>query len=386
MIPFKYNTGNLKARRTSTAMTILGIGVVIGVMLAMVALYNGVLTQLTSSGAGDLLLVMEDGSDAELSSRVPRESIDVIRSLPGIAHDARGNPIVASQFISLFKLQKKESRKKSSVTMRGVTLNMFELRPYVKIVVGRIFRPGTNEVIVSRRIRQRFVNTNVGDTFQFGPHTWTVAGVFDAEGTAFDSEMWCDAGYLMQVRKREAVSSLLIKPAGKVAFAAVATTVRSDLRLQLQAKSERQYYAEQTVGLTSIRRLVELVTFFMVGAAIFGTMNTMFSAVASRGRELATLRALGFRRRAILLSVVLESALIALLGGITGVLLALPVNFISTGTFNGRTMSEVAFNFRVDGGVAAIGIVVALVAGIVGGTLPALMAALMPITKALREI
>jgi ABC-type lipoprotein release transport system permease subunit len=270
--------------------------------------------------------------------------------------------------------------------MRGVTLNMFELRPYVKIVAGRIFRPGTNEVIVSRRIRQRFVNTNVGDTFQFGPRTWTVAGVFDAEGTAFDSEMWCDAGYLMQVRKREAVSSLLIKPAGKAAFAAVATAARSDQRLQLQAKSERQYYAEQTVGLTSIRRLVELVMFFMVGAAIFGTMNTMFSAVASRGRELATLRALGFPRRAILVSIVIESAAIALLGGVTGVLLALPVNFISTGTFNGRTMSEVAFNFRVDGGVAVLGIAVALVAGIAGGFLPAFNAAMMPITKALREV
>jgi putative ABC transport system permease protein len=386
MIPFKYNSGNLKARRTSTAMTILGIGVVIGVMLSMVALYNGVMTQLTSSGAGDLLLVLEDGSDAELSSRVPREAVNVLRSLPGIARDVTGSPLVASQFISLFKLQKKESRKKSSVTMRGVTQNMFELRPYVNIVAGRTFRPGTNEVIVSRRIRQRFVSTNVGDTFQFGPRTWTVAGVFDAEGTAFDSEMWCDAGYLMHVRKRESVSSLLIRPAGKAAFASVAAAVRSDLRLQLQAKSERQYYAEQTVGLTSIRRLVELVAFFMLGAAIFGTMNTMFSAVASRGRELATLRALGFRRRAILLSVVLESALIALLGGVSGVLLALPVNLISTGTFNGRTMSEVAFNFRVDGSVAVLGIVVALVAGIAGGLLPALNAAMMPITKALREV
>ncbi len=386
MIPFKYNTGNLKARRAGTAMTVLGIGVVIAVMLSMVALYNGVMSQLVASGSGDLLLVMFDGSDAELSSQVDHETIDVLRALHGIAKDAAGNPLVASQFLSLFKLQKREGGKKASVAVRGVTPNLFELRPYVKIVSGRVFRPGTNEIIVSRRVRDRFVNMNPGESFQFGPRTWTVAGVFDAEGTAFDSEIWCDAGYLMQVRKRDTVSSLLIKPESRAAFESIATALRSDPRLKLQAKSERQYYAEQTSGLAAIRRLVEIVTFFMVGAAIFGTMNTMFSAVASRGRELAMLRALGFRRRAILLSIVVESAAIALLGGLTGVLFALPVNFISTGTFNGRTMSEVAFNFRVDARVAALGLAIALIAGVAGGLLPALKAAMMPIPKALREV
>lgn len=386
MIPLKYNAGNLKARRLATLMTILGIAVVIAVMLSMIALYNGVVTQFVSSGSSDLILVMDEGSDAELSSRVPKDAIDVMRALPGVAKSADGQPLVVPQLVILFKLPKKDNPKGSNITMRGVTPKVFELRPYVKIVEGRMFRPGLNEVIVARPIRDRFVHANVGDTFHFGPQAWNVVGVFDAEGTAFDSEMWCDVDYLGQARKRIAYNSVLVKPVDRAALRAITDTIRADLRLQLQVRSEKQYYADQTRGLTGIKRLVEIVTFFMVGAALFGTMNTMFSAVASRGRELATLRALGFKRRAILASMIVESATIALLGGLAGVLLALPVNLISTGTMNPQTMSEVAFNFRVDIRVAVIGIVIALGAGIVGGVLPALNAARVPITKALREI
>lgn len=386
MIPLKYNAASLRARRLSTAMTILGIAVVIGVMVSMIALYNGVMSQLTASGSRDLLMIMRQGIDAELTSQVDKDTLNVIRSLPGVAKGSDGKPLVAPQFVTPFKLTRKETLKKASVTVRGVTLNIFELRPSVKIVQGRTFKPGINEVVVGRRVPDRFMNTNVGDTFEFGPRKWTVVGVFEAQGTAFDSEIWCDIDYLMQTRKRDTVSSVLVKPVDKAAFDALASSIRNDSRRELQAKSERQYYAEQASGLASIKKLVEIVTFFMVGAAVFGTMNTMFSAVASRGRELATLRALGFRRRSILLSMMIESAAVALIGGITGVLLSLPVNFISTGTFNGRTMSEVAFNFRVDARVAAIGVAIALAAGIAGGLLPALNAATMPITKALREI
>ena len=386
MIPLKYNAGNLRSRGMSVAMTVFGIAVVIGVTIAMMALYNGVRTQLIASGSPDLLLVMEDGVDAELSSRVTEEQFDVIRALPGIAKDSQGTPLVAQQVVSIFKLTRKDTGKKSGITMRGVSGNIFALRPDVRIVEGRMFTPGVNEVIVSRRLHDRFAGMNVGGTFQLGPRAWNIVGVFDAGGTAFDSELWSDVTVLEQFRKRDFFSSLLIKPVDRNALDAIAQTVRNDPRLKLQAHSEREYYARQTQGLKSIRKLVAIVTFFMAGAAIFGTMNTMFSAIASRGRELATLRALGFRRREILLSILLESASLSLLGGIAGVLLALPVNLISTGTFNGMTMSEVAFSFRVDRVVAAIGIAIALGAGIVGGVLPAINAALMPITKALREI
>jgi len=379
MIPLAYNTGNLRARRVATALTVIGIGVVIAVMLAMMALYNGVVAQLVTTGSKDLLLAMRDGSDAELSSSVTKEQLDVMRALPGVA-------AVSPQLVTIFKLPNKDGARGANVTMRGVAPNVFALRPYVRIVEGRAFNPGVHEVIVSRRIRDRFAGLNAGDTFNFGPQTWTVVGIFDAAGTAFDSEMWSDVDVLMQARKRESYSSVLVKPVDRAALPSVASAILGDLRLQLGARTEAEYYADQTRGLNGIKRLVQIVTFFMAGAAIFGTMNTMFSAVASRGRELATLRALGFPRRAILLSMLFESAVVALLGGLAGVLLSLPVNAIRTGTFNPQTMSEVAFTFHVDGRIAAIGIVVALVAGMIGGIVPALAAAATSITKSLREI
>lgn len=386
MIPLKYNIGNLTARRVSTLMTILGIGVVIAVMISMMALQNGVRSAVVSSGSKDNLMVMREGAAAELSSWVTKDAFRIIRAMPGIARDSNGAPMISPELVIIFKIPKKDDPKGSNVLVRGVTLQAFAMRPYIKLVEGRMFRPGVNEVIVARRIRDRFVNTNIGDQFQFGTQKYSVVGVFDAQGTAFDSEMWCDADFLGQARKREAYSSVILRPTDHDAFESIKAAIANDNRLKLDVKSEYQYYADQTNGLAGIVVLVAIVTFFMTIGAILGTMNTMFSAIASRGRELATMRALGFKRRTILLSVIIESAFISLLGGIAGLLLSLPVNAISTGTTNFVTFSEVAFNFRVDSHVAITGILIALTAGVIGGVLPALSAARMPITKALREI
>lgn len=385
MIPLKYNIGNLKARRVSTLMTILGIGVVIAVMISMMALKNGVNTAVVSSGSKDNLMVMREGAAAELSSWVTKDAFRIIRALPGIAKEG-GVPRISPELVIIFKIPKKDDPKGSNVLVRGVSPMAFTMRPYVKIIDGRMFRPGVNEVIVARRIRDRFVNTALGDSFKFGSQTYNVVGVFDAQGTAFDSEMWCDADFLGQARKRDGYSSLIVRPTDRDAYESIKAAIKGDNRLKLEVTSEYQYYADQTTGLAGIVILVAIVTFFMTIGAILGTMNTMFSAIASRGRELATLRALGFKRRTILLSVIIESAFVALLGGIAGLLLALPINAISTGTTNFQTFSEVAFNFRVDGHVALNGILIALIAGIIGGVLPALRAARMPITTALREI
>jgi putative ABC transport system permease protein len=385
MIPLKYNIGNLTARRISTLMTILGIGVVIAVMISMMALQNGVHSAVVSSGSKDNLMVMREGAAAELSSWVTKDAFRIIRAMPGIAKD-NGAPMISGELVIIFKIPKKDDPKGSNVLMRGVTPMAFTMRPYVQLIEGRMFRPGLNEVIVARRIRDRFVNTGLGDTFQFGSQKYNVVGVFDAKGTAFDSEMWCDADFLGQARKREAYSSVIVRPVDRSAFESIEAGIKNDNRLKLDVKSEYKYYDDQTSGLAGIVILVAIVTFFMTIGAILGTMNTMFSAIASRGRELATMRALGFKRRTILLSVIIESAFISLLGGIAGLLLALPVNAISTGTTNFETFSEVAFNFRVDARIAITGIVIALIAGIIGGALPALTAARMPITKALREI
>jgi putative ABC transport system permease protein len=385
MIPLKYNIGNLKARRVSTLLSIVGIAVVIAVMISMMALKNGVHSAVVSSGSKDNLMVMREGAAAELSSWVTKDAFRIIRALPGIAKDSNA-PLVSPELVIVFKIPKKDDPKGSNVLVRGVTPMAFTMRPYVKIIDGRMFRPGVNEVIVARRIRDRFVNTAIGDSFKFGSQTYNVVGIFDAQGTAFDSEMWCDADCLGQARKRDAYSSLIVRPTDRDAYESIKAAIKGDNRLKLEVTSEYQYYADQTTGLMGIVILVAIVTFFMTIGAILGTMNTMFSAIASRGRELATLRALGFKRRTILLSVVIESAFVALLGGVAGLLLALPINAISTGTTNFQTFSEVAFNFRVDGGVALNGILIALIAGVIGGMLPALRAARTPITTALREI
>ncbi len=386
MIPLKYNIQNLRARSMSTFMSIFGIGIVIAVMLSMMALYNGVLKATTTSGSKDAMMVMREGAQAEISSWVTKDASRIIRALPGIQKDPEGHPMLSPEIAIAFKIPKKDDPKGSNVIVRGVTQNAFTMRPYVKLIQGRMFRPATNEVIVARRVRDRFSNTDVGDTFKFGPQTWNVVGVFDAAGTAFASEMWADVDYLGSARKRTAYSSLVVRPVDHAAFESIKASIKNDNRLKLQVKTEYEYYVEQTNGLLGIVILVFIVTAFMVAAAILATMNTMFTAVSSRKRELATMRAIGFKRRTIVAAMVIESAFVALLGGIMGVLLALPVNLISTGTINWQTFSEVAFNFRVDQVVASIGILLAVISGVIGGLIPAITAARLPITRALREI
>jgi putative ABC transport system permease protein len=384
-IPLKYNLGNLAARRTSLLLTILGIGVINAVMLSMIALWQGASRTTVASGSTTDLIVLRESAETELSSWVTIEAYQIIRALPGVAKDASGQPLVSPELVILFKLPRRDDAKGSNVTARGITPAGLELRA-PKIIEGRAMKPGTREVMVAKRVRDRFANVNLGDTFRFGATDYHVVGVFDGAGSAFDSEIWADEGFLVSSRRRTAYSSVLVRPAGAAAAKSIAEAIENDNRLKLQVKTERKYYEEQTAGLFGIIILVGFVTIFMIAGAILGTMNTMFSAVASRTRELATMRALGFKRRAIVSSIVIESALVSLLGGLAGVLLALPVNGISTGTTNFRTFSEIAFNFRVDAGVAILGIVIAVVAGVAGGLLPAISAARMPITKALREI
>lgn len=385
-IPIKYNIGNLMSRKVSTAMTVLGIGVVIAVMVAMLALYNGVQDALVSSGSKENLMVLREGAQAESTSWVTRDKFRIISSLPGIARSKDGDALISPELVIIFKLPRHDNPTGSNVNVRGVTPKALEIRPYIELVEGRMFRQGLNEAIVSRRMQKRFVNTNIGDTFKFGTHTWTVVGAFDAKGTSFDSEIWADVETLGLTQKRPEYSSVLLRPSSESAARSVADAIATDSRLKLQTKTEFKYYEEQTSGLLGIRILVTIVTFFMVLGATLGAMNTMFSAVASRKRELATMRALGFRRRDVLLSVVLEAMVVSGIAGVVGVLLALPVNGIATGTANFITFSEVAFNFRISPGVAGFAIGLAIVAGVIGGLLPAVGAARLPITRALREI
>ncbi|MBK5259049.1 MAG: ABC transporter permease [Thermoanaerobaculia bacterium] len=385
-IPLKYNIGNLMSRKVSAIMTIFGIGLVIAVMVAMLALYNGVQQALVSSGSKENLMVLREGAQTEATSWVTREKYRIIRALPGIDKAPDGEPLVSPELVIIFKLPRYDNPTGSNINVRGVTQKAMAIRPYITMVDGRMFKPGTNEVIVSSRMRKRFRSTNIGDSFKFGPRNWTVVGVFDANGTSFDSEIWADVEYLGLAQKRPEYSSVLVKPDGAAAMRSISDTIATDMRLKLLVKSEFKYYEDQTSGLLGIRVLVTIVAFFMVLGATLGAMNTMFSAVASRKRELATMRALGFRRRDVLLSIVIESIVLSALAGIAGVLLALPVNGIATGTANFITFSEVAFNFRISPAVAIFAVSLAIVAGVIGGLLPAISAARLPITRALREI
>ena len=385
-IPIKYNIGNLMSRKVSTVMTVLGIGIVIAVMVAMMALYNGVQQALVSSGSRENLMVLREGAQTEATSWVTRDKYRIISSLPGIAKGSDGQPMISPELVVIFKLPRYDNPTGSQVNVRGVTPKSFELRPHIRMIDGRMFRSGVKEVVVSDRMRQRFVNMNVGESFRSGTHTWTVVGVFDAEGTSFDSEIWADVNTLGDTQKRPEYSSLLLKPNGAADTRLVADGISTDTRLKLQTKTEYKYYEEQTSGLLGIRILVTIVTFFMIVGAILGAMNTMFSAVASRKRELATMRALGFKRRDVLLSIVIEAIVVSGVAGIVGVLLALPVNGIATGTANFITFSEVAFNFNISPQVAGFAILLAVVAGVIGGLIPAISAARLPITRALREI
>jgi putative ABC transport system permease protein len=384
-IPFKYNLGNLTSRRVSVLLTILGIGVVNAVMISMLALAHGVSKMTVTSGSKTDLIVLRESAETELTSWVSVDAYRIISTLPGVAKNEKGQPLVSPELLILFKLPRKDG-KASNVQVRGITATGVEMRG-VKLVEGRMFRPGVNEVVVGKRIHDRFANMNVGDTLHFGTHDYRVTGVFDAHGSGFDSELWADETFLAQSRKRTSYSTLIVRPDSPASSAAVKAAIQNDNRLKLQVKSERQYYASQMVGLFGIFVLVGFVSLGMIAGAVLGTMNTMFSAVASRTRELATMRALGFKRRSVLLSIMLESALVSLLGAVAGLVLAFPVNGISTGTTNFKTFSEISFSFTIDGQVAMMSLIIALVAGVIGGVLPALRAAFfIPITTALREI
>jgi len=385
-IPLKYNIGNLMSRKASVAMTIFGIGIVIAVMVAMMALYNGVNQALVSSGSPENMIILREGAQTEATSWVTRDKYRILGSLPGIAKASDGEPLISPELVIIFKLPRRDNPTGSNVNVRGVTPKALELRPYIKLTEGRMFHSGLNEVIVSERMRERFVNLNIGDTFKFGTHSWTVVGVFDAKGTSFDSEIWADVETLGRAQNRPEYSSVLLKPSSATEFRKIADAIQADPRLKLLTKTEYKYYEDQTSGLLGIRILVSIVAFFMVLGATLGAMNTMFSAVASRKRELATMRALGFKRRDILLSVVIEAIALSALAGVAGVIMALPVNGIATGTANFLTFSEVAFNFTISPQVAVFAVGLAIVAGVIGGLLPAISAARMPITRALREI
>ncbi|MDQ2969629.1 MAG: ABC transporter permease [Acidobacteriota bacterium] len=388
-IPLKYNARNLVARKVSTGMTVLVICLVVTVFLFVLALWQGVNRTLSVTASTRNVITMRVGSQAEMQSVVTRESYELIRAMPGIERNARGEPLVSPELLTIINRPRIDG-KSSNVQVRGIGPMGLEMRPGVKIVAGRLMRPGTNEAIVSKNLAARFAGMNIGDTIKSGSYRWTIVGHFDASGSAYESEMWVDVKDLQGQSKRPIFSAVFVRASDSDAAARFIEAVKGDQRLKLEGKTEKKYYEEQMVTGAPIKVLAILVGLFTAVGASFGAMNTMYAQVSARTREIGTLRAIGFSRRSVLASFVLEALLLCVAGGIIGTALAFVLfNLVltrPTGTMNFRTFSEVLFNFRLTPPLIAGGLAFSLAMGIFGGFFPAWRASRLKITAALREI
>jgi putative ABC transport system permease protein len=385
-IPISYNIRNLKLRKGLTIMTALGIALTVTTAIFLMALSAGLKRAFVSSGSPLNVLVLRKGSEAELSGGFDASLFPTLTSLPGIAKDSHGQPMASGEWVVVIVLPRKDGTGEVNVTVRGMMPDGLELRPSAKLVAGRWFRPGQREVVVSKSIRDRFSHANIGDTLEFGKGKWTVVGVFDAGGSAYESEIWCDVNQMATDFDRQGgFSSAYLHATDPAAAEALKNRVSDDQRLKLEGVLETDYYAKQTSSGAPIKVIGIVVGVIMAIGSSFAAMNTMYAAVAYRGREIATLRVIGFSRPAILTSFVFESLLIALLGAAAGILLMLPFNGMETGTSNAVTFSEIVFSLQITWEVALAAILFALIMGLVGGFAPAWHAARQNILNALRS-
>jgi putative ABC transport system permease protein len=384
-IPISYNIRNLKLRKGLTIMTALGIALTVTTAIFLMALSTGLKRAFVSSGNPLNVLVLRKGSESELTGGFDATLFPVLKTLPGIAKDSHGEPMVSGEWNVVIVLPRKNGTGEVNVTVRGMMPDGLELRPSAKLIAGRWFQPGQREVVVSKSIRERFAHANIGDTMQFGKGDWKVVGVFDAGGSAYESEVWGDVNQMASDFDRQGgFSSAYLRATDPISADALKNRVSDDQRLKLEGMLETDYYAKQTSSGAPIKIIGIVVGVIMAIGSSFAAMNTMYAAVAYRGREIATLRVLGFSQPAILTSFVLESLLLALLGAAVGIVLMLPFNGMQTGTSNAVTFSEVVFSLQITPLVAINAIIFALLMGFFGGLFPAWHAARQNILTALR--
>ncbi|MBI1748493.1 MAG: ABC transporter permease [Acidobacteria bacterium] len=386
-IPLSYNFRNLRVRKTTTIMTALGIALTVAVLLGILAMVAGLRTSLQATGHPLHLLVMRKNSASELVSQITREAFMNIRLKNGIEKRADGEPMASAEIVTVMSLPRKNDPEGSNVTIRGLSRVGIGLRPGIRLTAGRWLVPGQREVMVGKSVAARFLNCSIGNTLYFGRGEWKIVGIFDAGKTAFSNEIW---GELNQVaadfNRSEVLSSVLLRATDLMALQALKNSMADDQRLFLEGKSEVEYYAQQTATAAPVEFLGIFVAVIMAIGSSFAAMNTMYAAVVRRAREIGTLRVLGFSRGSILLSFVIEALLLSLLGGLLGILLILPLNGLESGTYNNITFSETGFDFRVTPLIMTIGLSFATIMGILGGLLPARMAAKQDILNALREL
>lgn len=386
-IPLRYNLRNLVVRWRSTVATSLGIALVVAVFVMVMSLARGLRATYISTGDPRNLLVLRKGSTAESSSQIGLSEVRQIKYLTGIARDAQGDPLASAEIQILVQMNRRDGSGTAHVLVRGLGPVGIQLRPQVHLSAGRMFRPGLHECIVSRRIATRFARCQIGEQFSGGKATWTVVGIFDAAKTAYESEIWVDADEARDAFNRSFYGSILLRPVDDPAATLTLTNrIESNRDLSVRVLSESKYYQDQTNTAAPIQFLGSFLAVVMSIGAAFSAMNTMYATVGARTREIGTLRVLGYRRRDIYASFLLEAVLLALLGGVLGCVFAWPLNGLATGTLSWNSFTEVAFEFRITGELLAKGIAFSLVMGVLGGLLPARLAARKPVLDALRAL
>ena len=385
-IPLSYSFRNLWTRRLTTVFTASGMALVVFVFAAILMLAEGLRKTLVETGLPDNVIVIRKAAGTEVQSSIDRLPASVVETQPEIETGPDGRKIVAKELVVLINLQKRGGTKPGQVVIRGISDSSFTMRPQVKLVEGRLPRPGSSELIAGMSIAKRFQGGGVGETLRFNMREWTVAGIFDAGNTGFNSEIWGDVDQLMQAFRRPGYSSVTFRLRDSSEFEAVKKRIEEDPRLALEAKRETRYYADQSEMMSKFLRIlgISLTVIFSLGA-IIGAMITMYSAVANRTAEIGTLRALGFQRRNILYAFVLEAILLGLIGGSAGLFFASFLQLFTISTLNFQTFSELAFSFTLTFDIAFNALAFALIMGFAGGVLPAVRAARMNITDALRS-
>ncbi|AMY07230.1 Macrolide export ATP-binding/permease protein MacB [Luteitalea pratensis] len=382
------NIRSIPQRLGSSVVAIVGIAGVVVVFVSVLSIAQGFRAAMTTAGDPRTAIVLRSGTDSEMSSGLSREQTQIVKDAPGLTRGADG-PIASAELFVIVNHPKRSTGTDANVPLRGVESGAFAVRPRLKLVEGRRFEPGRNEIIVGRAAAGQFAGLAVGNDVRWGENAWKVVGIFEADGAISESELWCDAKVLQGAYRRgDSFQSVYVQLEREDSLESFRTALAGDPRLNVMVERETDYLAAQsTVLQTLIRTVGFVVAALMAIGAVFGAINTMYNAVASRTREIATLRALGFGALSIVTSVMAESAVLALLGGVLGGVLAWVLfDGYRTSTMNFQSFSQVAFAFRVTPTLLVQGLVCALVMGLIGGILPAIRAARLPIVNALREL
>jgi putative ABC transport system permease protein len=387
-VPVSYNFRSIRVRWTSTIVAVIGIAGTVGVFVAMLSLARGFKATLVASGSPGNVLVLRAGSPSEMMGGVTLDTVRIVQDAPGVARDASG-PLVTQEVVGVMPFPLISTGTDANTQVRGVSPNVLNIRTFVKVAEGRMFQPGLSELIVGKNASKSYQGLTLGNTVNFGGGHWKVVGIFDAGGSAFDSEVWCDERILNEVMKRppNVFQSVTVHLTSPDAFQQFKDAVTSDPRLNVDVTREIDYYAKQSTTMTRlITVLGGLVAAIMAIGAVFGALNTMYSAVSERGREIATMRAVGFSSSNVILSFLFEALLISFVGGVLGCLAVLPLNGLTTTTMNFQTFSNLAFAFKITFDLLLMGVLFAFVMGVLGGLIPAVRAAVRPVAIALREL